>query len=322
MPAETLSALYGRLCCPRCRSALAGTGHSLRCGSSGCELSAVDFPVVDGSPALIDYADSLARPPLSEPAAGPAPASDTTPGRPGRGWLARRQRPVNTVAQRNIERLLAEVRLGRPQGRPRVLVVGGASVGNGVEELYAAPDVDLACFDLAYSRHCQLLADAHRIPFVDGSFDAVVVQAVLEHVLDPRQVVAEIHRVLAPSGVVYAETPFMQQVHEGAYDFQRFTHSGHRWLFKDFGEIDSGPVAGPGTTLQWAVDYAVRAATGSRRAGVRSRAVTRPLARLDRRLARDRAVDGACACWFLGRRSDSPMPAADIVPYYAGVQRP
>ncbi len=49
----------------------------------------------------------------------------------------------------------------------------------------------------------------------------------------------EIHRVLKDDGIVYADTPFMQQVHEGAYDFTRFTLSGHRWLFKNFALLDS-----------------------------------------------------------------------------------
>jgi len=58
----------------------------------------------------------------------------------------------------------------------------------------------------------------------------MLVQAGLEHVRDLWQVVAEIHRVLKDDGLVYAETPFMQQVHEGPYDFTRFTESGHRYL--------------------------------------------------------------------------------------------
>ena len=37
----------------------------------------------------------------------------------------------------------------------------------------------------------------------------MLVQAGLEHVRDPWQVVAEIHRVLKDDGLVYAETPFM-----------------------------------------------------------------------------------------------------------------
>ena len=44
-------------------------------------------------------------------------------------------------------------------------------------------------------------------------------------------------------GVVYAETPFLQAVHEGPWDFTRFTESGHRWLFRAFERLDSGVVA-------------------------------------------------------------------------------
>ena len=74
--------------------------------------------------------------------------------------------------------------------------------------------------------------------------DAVICQAVLEHVLEPASAVSEIHRVLRRDGLVYAETPFMQQVHERAYDFSRFTQSGHRWLFRRFSEISAGPIGG------------------------------------------------------------------------------
>ncbi len=84
----------------------------------------------------------------------------------------------------------------------------------------------IAAFDIYYSANVQFIADAHSILLRDASVDAVVIQAVLEHVLDPQQVVDEIWRVLKPSGLVYAETPFLQHVHEGAYDFTRFTESG------------------------------------------------------------------------------------------------
>ena len=91
-----------------------------------------------------------------------------------------------------------------------------------------------------------------------GSFDGVVVQAVLEHVLSPATVVAEIHRVLRDGGLVYAETPFMQAVHEGAFDFTRFTDLGHRRLFGRFEEIDRGVAVGPGSSLLWALRYFAR----------------------------------------------------------------
>ena len=86
------------------------------------------------------------------------------------------------------------------------------------------PAIELVETDVSFGPRTALICDAHNIPFAEGSFDGVVAQAVLEHVLDPYSCVAEIYRVLKPAGLVYVETPFMQQVHMGRYDFTRFTH--------------------------------------------------------------------------------------------------
>jgi SAM-dependent methyltransferase len=51
-----------------------------------------------------------------------------------------------------------------------------------------------------------MLGDAQRLPFSDGSFDRVNCSLVLVHVEDPKSVVTEIARVLAPGGrVVFFE---------------------------------------------------------------------------------------------------------------------
>lgn len=66
-------------------------------------------------------------------------------------------------------------------------------------------------------------------------------------------------------GLVYADTPFMQQVHEGAYDFTRFTVSGHRWLFRRFSLLGAGASRGAGTASYWSLFYLLRAISGSAR---------------------------------------------------------
>ena len=129
--------------------------------------------------------------------------------------------------------------------------------------MYDDPQVQVIGTDIYHSPHVTLIADGHLLPFADQSVDGVWIQAVLEHVLDPQQVVAEIHRVLRPDGLVFADTPFMQQVHEGAYDFTRFTLSGHRWLFRHFALIDAGTSGGAGLATLWSLRYLVRAMTGS-----------------------------------------------------------
>lgn len=71
--------------------------------------------------------------------------------------------------------------------------------------------VDVVTVEVYASSNTDLMADGHSLPFRDTAFDGVWIQAVLEHVLEPQRVVAEIYRVLKPKGIVYAETPFMSR---------------------------------------------------------------------------------------------------------------
>ena len=141
-------------------------------------------------------------------------------------------------------------------------------------------------------------------------------QAVLEHVVDPPQVVSEIHRVLMRGGYVYAGTPFMQQVHEGAYDFTRYTLSGHRWLFRNFEEIDAGMEGGAGTALTWSIGYFVRAVTGSVRFGTAITLSFFWLRYFDRLGRSAHHLDGASGVYFLGRKSDRPIHPKDLITYF------
>lgn len=105
--------------------------------------------------------------------------------------------------------------------------------------------------DMTDYENVDIVADIQRLPFRDNTIDAVTNIAVLEHVLEPRQVVAEIHRVLKPGGVVYAAVPFMQPFHASPHDFQRYTLPGLRHLHGDFEILSAGVVAGPASALLW-----------------------------------------------------------------------
>jgi hypothetical protein len=122
---------------------------------------------------------------------------------------------------------------------------------------------------------------------------------------------------------VYAETPFMQQVHGGRYDFTRFTHLGHRRLFRMFDEIESGVACGPGMALAWAYQYFLLSFVSSRT----SRAVVRIMAAFtsfylkwcDRYLANSPgALDAASGCYFLGRKGERALTDREIVALYRG----
>ena len=229
---------------------MAEVGGALRCGDVRCGKS---FPVVAGRPVLIDEARSVfhrcdyqSAPATSRQARRGARSLPRAPAeRPGL-WLNRIPSPsVNLSAVRcfgTMKRLLLE-----RTAAPVVLLVGGGIRGKGMSALTGEPAIRLINVDPSPNSTASVFCDAHDLPFKDGSVDAVVAQAVLEHVADPWRCAEEIHRVLKPNGIVYAETPFMQQVHLCGFDFTRFSHMGHQRLFRRFAEIESGAVAGPGT---------------------------------------------------------------------------
>jgi len=297
--AETLNDLYSSPCC--------GVNLiELRC--TGCNHQ---YALLRGVPVLIDFSRSIVDQAEFMRQEGESPIAREAPKSRGR---VRSNSNDNQVAEIHIAQMIEELQPGS-----RVLVVGGATVGKGTERLYES-SLDVVGIDIYRSGIVQVLADAHQIPFADGVFDAVIAQAVFEHVLDPNLVVAEIWRVLKPHGLVYAETPFLQQVHEGPYDFTRFTESGHRWLFRQFESLDSGVVAGPGLVLQWSIDYLIRGLFRSRTAGIRSRRLTNPARWLDSRIKPGYAVDSASCVFFFGRRSDRSLSPHEILLHYKGAQ--
>jgi len=82
-----------------------------------------------------------------------------------------------------------------------------------------------------------VLADAHRLPFEDASFDRVLMSEVLEHLDDDAAALAEIRRVLRPGGVLALSVP----------------HARYPWLWDPISRvwtglgrepIRSGPIVG------------------------------------------------------------------------------
>lgn len=143
----------------------------------------------------------------------------------------------------------------------KILIIGGSIKGDGIECIYQNNTFEIIESDVSFGPYTKIIFDAHDIPFMENTFDCVIVQAVLEHVINPKRCVSEIHRVLKSRGVVYAETPFIQQVHMRQYDFSRFTYLGHQRLFRNFNELDSGPCCGPGMALAWSYRHFLKSFT-------------------------------------------------------------
>ena len=300
--------------CPRCLSEiLFAPPAQPRCSNAECALNTIGFLQVDGQPVLIDFESSIFDPSAYGHNKGYVIARDNT----GRSIGTRVRRFItgtNLVAEKNGREFLRRLLLLGE--RPRVLVIGGGAIGDGAQVLYDSAEIDIIGTDVYASPFTCAIVDGHHLPFCSEAFHGVWIQAVLEHVLEPHVIAAEIYRVLKSGGLVYSEIPFMQQVHEGAYDFLRFSLSGHRWLFRRFEQLSAGSVGGAGTAAVWSFRYLCRAlGAGNKLATLLSSAVFY-LRFLDRLTQRRPNADGACGTYFLGAKSQRTLAPREMVRYY------
>jgi SAM-dependent methyltransferase len=301
--------------CPCCKAQLRQDDEALVCLRESC---ASVFPVVNGVPILINEANSVFS--IADFVGQRSTYFNLQPSR-GARFLDRvtPRASLNVKAEDNYRRL--SQLLTAQSALPRALVLGGSILGEGMPALVETPGIDLIESDVSWGPRTALICDGHDIPLADCSVDAVVAQAVLEHVIDPRAVVEEIHRVLKPDGLLYAETPFMQQMHGGRYDFQRFTYFGHRRLFRCFSEVDSGVVCGPAMALVWSWIHFLRSFPRSRRMrhlmSLLGGFTSFWLLPLDRRLAdRPNAIAAASGYFFLGRKSEQVLSDRELIGSY------
>jgi SAM-dependent methyltransferase len=316
MPACAVADL---IVCPACRSELILDGERILCSNTDCIRSDKGFPWIESVPGLIDFDRSI----ISE---GGLIASRgrSVVARGGLIWRRLSYAMLNLSGvqpafDRRAAVFLDSVRK-TSDGDAMVLIIGGANMSPG-SPFREVKDIRLVASDIYHSPSTHVLADGHFLPFRSASFDGVSAQAVLEHVLDPAIVVSEINRVLKPGGVVYAETSFMQQVHEAAFDFSRFTHSGHRWLFRDFDEIQSGASDGPGHAFLWSIRYFVRGLIRTKLAGIVAELGMLWVRIFDKLIPEAFAIDSTSGVFFIGRKAATSLSPKDMIAYYRGAGR-
>ena len=118
-----------------------------------------------------------------------------------------------------------------------------------------------------------------------------------------------------------ADTPFLQAVHMGAYDFTRFTPLGQRALFKRFTEIEVGISAGPMSALRWAIEHAVKSLVRGKAAAWLLRPFTLPLGWIEQFSPRNGyALDACSGSYFIGRKSNRTLTPQEIIAAYRGAQ--
>ncbi len=116
-------------------------------------------------------------------------------------------------------------------------------------ELFAYPEVDV-------------VTDGGALPFADSTFDAVLSEAVLEHVRDPGAYLSELRRVLKPGGLVSLDAAFLQPFHGYPDHYFNMTRNGLRLVVEQSGlevvRLEPGEHQLPFVTLGTVVDGYLR----------------------------------------------------------------
>lgn len=305
------------LCCPYCKSKVLKKGTYFQCSNKGCFHNKQEgfYSSINEKPILISeyYCDTVFD------------AKSITSLVSRRKDSALKEMIDNIlygvphITERNCAKFMELI--SKEQNTPNCLVIGSGEIGRGTKKLFDSKTISIVGSDIYESNFVDVVSDAHYLPFEDQSIDGVWIQAVLEHVVNPQMVVEEIFRILKPDGIIYAETPFLQQVHEGRYDYSRFTVLGHRYLFKNFTSIDIGGNKGAGVALAWSIKYFLWALFRSKRiASLLSLPFTILLRLLEKFVDERSLYDASSGVYFLGKKNSETLTHKNLAKLYKGMQ--
>ena len=142
---------------------------------------------------------------------------------------------------RAIHRIAPAI-IGIEGARARILEIGGGRSGL-AHLLY--PDAEVVTVDLDFALRggspaaTFVCGDARRLPFADGTFDAVTLFDVLEHIRDDDAAAHEALRVTRPNGVVLVSTPNTDW-HYPFYRFMKPLCPPETELMADWGHVRRG----------------------------------------------------------------------------------
>src|SRR5262249_18638840 len=114
-----------------------------------------------GKPVLIDFSDSV----LSEDAVIRAAAQSPVERRQYSGAVSKIKgllSPDNEVTRENVDHLVAD--LEQKHQPIQLLIVGGGSIGQGMDAIYEHPHIRVHSFDIYDSPYVQFIADGHHLP--------------------------------------------------------------------------------------------------------------------------------------------------------------
>ena len=131
-----------------------------------------------------------------------------------------------------------------------ILDIGG---GASPYSRFLKSDTRLINLDIERHKATTVIADAHLLPFILGSLDAVICTNVLEHLREPKSCIDEITAALRIGGEFIVIVPFMFKVHPNPEDHWRFTWQCLENLFGADYDIVDYAVSGGRFAVIWEI---------------------------------------------------------------------
>jgi SAM-dependent methyltransferase len=124
-----------------------------------------------------------------------------------------------------------------PKGSKVLSIGSGGEVNRLLNQYASSNDFNVISFDFDSQRRPDILGDICVYDFKDEKFDFVIIAEVLEHLYAPHLGIENIYKVLKDNGVLILTTPFILPIHEGPYDYYRFTKYGLQYLLRNFQDV-------------------------------------------------------------------------------------
>lgn len=106
--------------------------------------------------------------------------------------------------------------------------------------LYKELVTEVVCADWGNSPHVNSHVDDFfdlnmKFPYDSDQFDTIILSDVLEHIRYPERTLSEAYRVLKMNGHLFLNVPFYYPIHEGPFDFFRYTEFALRNMVEKAG---------------------------------------------------------------------------------------
>lgn len=150
-----------------------------------------------------------------------------------------RQRILAPLSLNSSRLRLLEINQEFASGIPPGCIVLDAGAGSqpyrGLFNHVQYEAADFEKVDKEYAQSTYVCDLCRNIPVLDGRFDYIIFNQVMEHLPEPKEALRELHRVLKPGGKLLYTGPMFYEEHEQPFDFFRYTQFGLNHLFTQAG---------------------------------------------------------------------------------------